>query len=304
MHTKRRLADRSFKPTVGPYARAVWCCRSSRWTTPLNESGRRIVDDWIRKWRSPLALIKGSKFTLRLYIAAVKLGVDIEEIESYSWERLIYAVSIFDPDRGVLLHTHVCWWLRSGLEQIVRAAVGRARTKSISIDAVIDDPTDFNLHMALIDDSAIDPCDRAEHLDQLEFARHHMQCLTDRERRIIELRADGLGLRDAGAAEGICKERARQIEFSAMRKIQASINGDLAPRFIGPAQPEKLDSFSREVLGMLLAGHGPSSCRVHFRCVHRKITDAINRLIATGHVAIVGRKIHFNQGVGDDRDKA
>lgn len=83
----------------------------------------------------------------------------------------------------------------------------------------------LSLLTTLPDDTAPALDDCAEQADRAARLRQALACLGERERRILEIRY-GLGggqghtLEEAGAAFGITRERARQIEAEALRTLR------------------------------------------------------------------------------------
>ncbi len=101
-----------------------------------------------------------------------------------------------------------------------------------SLDAPIGDGEDFSLVEQLEDESAQAPGRRLDHYELRREIDRSMEGLEDRERKIIKLRfgLDGgpvLSLKKIAGMIGLSKERVRQIENTAKRKLRG-ISPDLA----------------------------------------------------------------------------
>jgi RNA polymerase primary sigma factor len=94
----------------------------------------------------------------------------------------------------------------------------------VSLNAVLDDDSDFKLTEAMPDTSSNIQRDNNERQESLTFL---MDCLRPRERRVLDLRfgLTGTGahsLRQIGHLLRISKERVRQIQNRALEKLRAS----------------------------------------------------------------------------------
>jgi len=94
----------------------------------------------------------------------------------------------------------------------------------VSLNAVLDDDSDFKLTEAMPDTSSNTQRDNTERQESLQFL---MDCLRPRERRVLDLRfgLTGTGahsLRQIGHLLRISKERVRQIQNRALEKLRAS----------------------------------------------------------------------------------
>lgn len=98
---------------------------------------------------------------------------------------------------------------------------------TVSMDAQIDDDGDTSLGDMLSDEDALTPEQNADHVYIKETVQKSLDVLNERERDVI-VRRYGLNgeqpmtLEDIGKIYGITRERVRQIESKAMRKLGSS----------------------------------------------------------------------------------
>lgn len=103
----------------------------------------------------------------------------------------------------------------------------------ISLETPIGEDGDNELGDFVEDQVALSPSDVTTHHQLKERVDAALQCLNDRERYVIQLRfglLDGRGrsLQEVGQALSVTRERARQIEARALRKLRQSRgNNDL-----------------------------------------------------------------------------
>ena len=104
---------------------------------------------------------------------------------------------------------------------------------TVSIDAQIDEDGDTSLGDMLCDDHQLTPEQEAEVTNMKEIIQKSLHVLTQREKDVITMRfgLDGgssMTLEDIGKRYGITRERVRQIENKAMRKLASkSVKDDL-----------------------------------------------------------------------------
>ena len=95
----------------------------------------------------------------------------------------------------------------------------------VSIDMPIGEEEDSNLGDFIEDQKALAPADAASHQMLKEQMERVLGQLSDRERNVLELRfglEDGRArtLEEVGKAFGVTRERIRQIEAKALRKLR------------------------------------------------------------------------------------
>jgi RNA polymerase primary sigma factor len=127
---------------------------------------------------------------------------------------LLEAVRRFDYARGYTFSAYATWWIR---QSISRAIADQARNIRISQEPVsLETP----LGDLIEDESMVSPGEAARG----EPVRSALDQLNRREREVLEMRfglKDGQAhsLEEVGQAFGVTRERIRQIEAKALRKL-------------------------------------------------------------------------------------
>lgn len=157
---------------------------------------------------------------------------------------LMRAAERFDPSRGVTFGTYAVWWIRQSINRAiqnkgrcVRVPVHKQESVSKSKERV---PSTVSLHVPVSnkenasDSQWIDMVSNPEPEDAEEHGLDHrlleegLAMLKPRERDILRRRF-GLDddkdetLEQIGAEYGITRERIRQVEAVALRKLRAAI---------------------------------------------------------------------------------
>jgi RNA polymerase primary sigma factor len=106
----------------------------------------------------------------------------------------------------------------------VRNVVSIAR-QPVSLDAPIGDERERGLMEFIEDKSRVSPADATAHLDLTEKTRKILPFLTPREEKILKMRfgideKDGQTLEEVGKVFDVTRERIRQIESKALRKLR------------------------------------------------------------------------------------
>jgi RNA polymerase primary sigma factor len=94
-----------------------------------------------------------------------------------------------------------------------------------SLDASFDDADELSLADRIADGEAADPALAAEFGDVQTELRQALDLLDERERQVLELRFglvgdDDLTLVEVGERLGISRERVRQVEIRAIKKLR------------------------------------------------------------------------------------
>jgi RNA polymerase primary sigma factor len=153
-------------------------------------------------------------------------GVPLEDLVNEGNIGLIQAAARFDPGRGVRFVTYAVWWIRQAMLNALRPASAAAWTLSLDSPATdLEDAEPFGARME--DTSAEKPEEvmvASSLRDELETV---LTGLSHREASILRHRFGLAGHRQASLLEvsrkhGLSKERVRQIETKAMRKLRAS----------------------------------------------------------------------------------
>ena len=103
--------------------------------------------------------------------------------------------------------------------------VNRFAQDAASLDVTVDDENATRLSDLIEDDASLAPSESAYRLTVREHVRDALGALTDREKQIIKLRF-GIGaegpytLEETGERLGITRERVRQLQEKAIRKLR------------------------------------------------------------------------------------
>lgn len=167
-------------------------------------------------------------------------GVGLDDLEQQAVLGLIKSADGFDPERGLRFGTYARWWVRTFLDDYVvrnarpvRPPLGRPRgerlssIRTISFDQPAGGEERSQLAEIIPDDAplpdelAAAAIDGGTTSDRLAAA---LAALDQRSRTVIESRfLGGAQLRVVGERLGISKERVRQIESAALKRLRELI---------------------------------------------------------------------------------
>lgn len=146
-------------------------------------------------------------------------GFSILDMVSEGCQGLMRATKTFDPDKGIRFLTYAGSSITQG---VMKAMENQRRESFVSLDEPLyDDEPETTRKDVLVSE---DPrSDEAAFYHQVQDI---MNRLNDRERTIINLRYwQGLTLEEVGLRINLGKERVRQIEARALRKLRRVIEG-------------------------------------------------------------------------------
>jgi len=175
-------------------------------------------------------------------------GVPLEDLVNEGNIGLIHAAERFDPDRGVRFVSYAVWWIRQAILKAIRedgrlirlprsraeelsqerATLMQAAQTTLSLDSPVTGMEDSGSLGACLEDRSVPKPEEVlvgvslqEHMDSA------LAGLSEREASILRGRFGLAGskritLREVGRKHGVSKERVRQIEKKALRKIRAS----------------------------------------------------------------------------------
>jgi RNA polymerase sigma-32 factor len=168
-------------------------------------------------------------------------GVPREDLEQQAVLGLIRSVESFDPERGLRFNTFARWWVRAFLDRyilrnarLVRPSLGKGRGKRLAGIRVVslDQPIggdEEGLRLAdvfadeapLPDELAAVSIDGEVRASRIDVA---LASLDARSRAVVEGRfLEGARLRVIGERLGLSKERVRQIESAALKRLRELI---------------------------------------------------------------------------------
>ena len=177
-------------------------------------------------------VVNGIELTKYVALAcqwAIKYGArhPVEDSEQYAdaWIGLVKAAERFDHARGIQFTTYATWWLRQSVSYPLNRAKcqkreGLSRTMAFSQHGHDPDFADV-LAGEIVDHRTDDPVAVAAAVEERERLGELMACLFPRQRDVIRSRFfEHRSLADIAAAEGVSKERIRQIELRALERMR------------------------------------------------------------------------------------
>jgi RNA polymerase primary sigma factor len=207
-------------------------------------------------------VVEGALPLLRRWARAYSgRGVEVDDLVQDGVVGLLRALTRFDPERGVPFGAYARHWIRQAMQQAVAEGMRPYRLPTHVLWDLHDlkDARELHLQRHGRDARAVELADalgwdtgrvettaRAERLptdagvDLLEdplgadayeavlvrLTAHQLEPLllrlTQREREIVGLRADGASLRDVGRQMGVSGERVRAVEARSLAKVRAA----------------------------------------------------------------------------------
>lgn len=197
------------------------------------------------------------RFVVKIAFEYRNYGVSLRDLIQEGNLGLMSAVKKFDPHKGVRLISYAVWWIRSFIQDFI------IRTKSL----VKRNAKALKRHLFYRHDTPADPYhpdlsldtpvgdDGVAHLDSLRdphagheeaFAaaqesaivksevKNALGLLNEKERYVVEARVmaeEPASLRAIGERFGVTRERVRQIESAALKKLGKRLSGK------SPAKP-------------------------------------------------------------------
>jgi len=178
---------------------------------------------------------------------------------------LMIAVKKFNPYKGARLITYATWWIRSCIQDFILKTSGIVKRGSKALkrklfyrnDAPLSPsatpseheangfPQDLSLdsalsdgaatHLDMLPDTSAGPLEAASVKQDSAIVKSEVSSaialLNDKERLVIENRVmaeEPASLQAIGDQLGVTRERVRQIENSALKKLQKRLNGRLS----------------------------------------------------------------------------
>ena len=153
-------------------------------------------------------------------------GLPYDELIQLGNMGVIAAVDRFDPDLGYRLTTYATAWI----QQKIRTEVSRGGIHVVSKGREAAWLAPVTSHENYMDDDTaaawevpFDPLADMGHDESLRRLADAMATLLPADRSMIEARIHGEHLQDIGNRMGLSRERARQIEMRAIRRLCAAL---------------------------------------------------------------------------------
>lgn len=186
----------------------------------MTEEQHALFESYIAKYGTPLKVMK--TVHRNMYLAAVLLGHDEDDIEQHGLLAVAKAAELFDQTRGSF-HTYANWRLKHCLSNLIDYSNEKCRNppNGYLVRDNDDDPEAWQLGY-VEDHKAECPHARMER----EEIRQVVQKLPWQERTVVHLRF-GLGGRlpplnriEIGSQIGVSAERVRIIELKATDRLR------------------------------------------------------------------------------------
>jgi len=209
------------------------------------------------------------RFVVKIALEYRNYGCSLKDLIQEGNMGLMTAVKKFNPYRGYRLITYAAWWIRAFIQEYIIKTRGLVKkgTKALkrrlfyrneplpaeldgsgfpaedvaaadlSLDAPISgDGEEEKSHLELLKDPSPSQeevvMEQEERLLATRDVRNALALLNDRERYIIERRIMAekpLSLQAIGNELGLTKERIRQIESAAIKKLREALNRKALP---------------------------------------------------------------------------
>lgn len=204
------------------------------------------------------------RFVVKIAIEYRNYGVKLSDLIQEGNVGLMVAVKKFNPFKGFRLITYASWWIRSFIQEFILKATGMVRHGSkalkrklfykkdreesnapgqtssgeehladISLDVVLSDGKSTRMDMLPDDES--DPYQAVQVRQEQAIVKKQVGSalakLNDKERVVIEgrlLADEPESLAALGIRLGLTRERVRQIEAAAIKKLKNTLKGSRA----------------------------------------------------------------------------
>ena len=202
------------------------------------------------------------RFVVKIAHEYASYGVGLRDLVQEGNLGLMTAVKKFNPHKGTRLITYAVWWIRHFIQEFIMKTRGfvhrgmKALKKSLfykgtdassndtadaspppprdlSLDVPIADPGssgDTTTHMDMLVDASADQERLVANAQELSIVKKEVSGalaeLNDRERAVVKKRImsdSPESLQSIGDGFGVSKERVRQIEVAALKKLKRSL---------------------------------------------------------------------------------
>jgi RNA polymerase sigma-32 factor len=209
-------------------------------------------------------VISNLRYVVKIALEFRQYGCRLADLIQEGNIGLMVAVKKFNPYKGFRLITYATWWIKSFIQDYILKTRGMVRRNARALkrklfyrntpgeDAipmgasteVVDAHHDLSLNTALYDDNtthqdmlrddSADPVEAVAEAQERALVKREvagaLALLDKRERMIVEnrlMRDKPESLQKIGDRLGVTRERVRQIESSAMKKLQKNLAGKI-----------------------------------------------------------------------------
>lgn len=183
---------------------------------PLTARQRRRVERYAAQW-NPGAVVR-ARFP-GLYRAALAAGLDHEDVDAEAWVGVVRAAQTFDPGRGVKFVTHAHWWVRGAVSHAVRRANRAYEAGVVLVRGDATSGAGMGRRRRLWD-SIPDRRPSPAPADALECVA---KLLTERDRRLLELRVEGRTFEEIAVEFGVTRQRAKQLWGRVAERVRVPL---------------------------------------------------------------------------------
>ena len=191
------------------------------------------------------------RFVVKIALEYRNYGIGLKDLIQEGNIGLMTAVKKFDPDKGVRLITYAAWWIKSHIQEYILKTKGLVKRGARELKKTLfyrnalsaagaDTGADFSLdapintedgagktHLERIADTAALQEETIETAQEQTLLKRNVSSalkrLNQKEKLVIEKRIlseEPISLREVGASLGLTRERVRQIESAALKKLK------------------------------------------------------------------------------------
>jgi len=191
------------------------------------------------------------RFVVKIALEYRNYGIGLKDLIQEGNIGLMTAVKKFDPDKGVRLITYAAWWIKSHIQEYILKTKGLVKRGARELKKTLfyrnalsaagaDTGADFSLdapintedgagktHLERIADTAALQEEMVETAQEETLLKKNVSLalkrLNEKEKIVIEKRIlseDPISLREVGTELGLTRERVRQIEAAALKKLK------------------------------------------------------------------------------------
>ncbi|MFQ5736010.1 MAG: RNA polymerase sigma factor RpoD/SigA [Thermodesulfobacteriota bacterium] len=206
-------------------------------------------------------VVSNLRYVIKIALEFRQYGCRLADLIQEGNIGLMVAVKKFNPYKGFRLITYATWWIRSCMQDFILKTRGLVKhnakalkrklfyrnggeaTPGAGSAGEVEFPHDLSLNAALGDDGAThldmlqdvdaDPVDAVAESQERAIVKREvtgaLALLNEKERMVVEKRVmndEPESLQKIGDRLGLTRERVRQIESSALKKLQHALSRD------------------------------------------------------------------------------